>query len=686
MTFASVKDNQASTKFYLIRLKPARFMNDLLASIGGGQHTATFNVAIAEVRENGVLLTKVSSNPSTGEWSHDESTGLFTVNPTSSPSSSNAIVIFYYLFYTGDRFRVVTEDPEDPNTTKREWLARIESTPTIKNSVENILQGTLEVNSSTITLINNENEFEAFLTDDDSFHKKEVKVWLALDDIANIQKIFDGKIVDISLFDDSINVSINDPFALIQDPALMGDDSNETYFTVDDFPGLDPNFNGEAIPYFIGSVSRYKTIQDTAVTGLAAAKKIDPDTLYSAACTTFSETISTTTNREWGIGRVSTDGFVDFSFTPSAIDNSAGGYTRLTGTSAQIAKFYAGDTFIVNDGGVDRHSMLFHVDRTSNFLYITKEALLTTGDDVEANDAPTVIVTDGVDSFYALYGRDYTTTVTSTSGGNKYLKIDFVNNFEANHAGLTTLDPGLHVVNYRVRPDVSNALHGSVLKSLLESAGLTVNAASITAANSSLNVNANFSIPNFDEGDYDSYLKYLEDILKSTLGHISLNNSFEIEYNLFDAPSSSTEITDTDIVDRSFSIELRYSDIVNQVIAFNPHFGSTEAQEDATDTPSLSQSSNKAKYLHDINKTIRFRHVLESMNSRLSKILGIRAERTAVYLFDTKIANIDNIIGDDFLLSKNGILGNEATKQVTILSLSKNPNKTGVVCTDMLGI
>ena len=690
MAFADIKNNQASRKFYLIRLRPSRFVNDDLSAIGGGLYTMTFPYPIGKVEENGIELTYTSGTPTSGQYSYNESTNLLTAYPVSAPGSSNAIVVSYYLFYTGERFRVVTEDPEDTGTTKRDWLPRIDSSPTITNSVENVLAGKLSINASRLTVINNELEFQNYLTDNDSFYQKEAKVWLCLEDTANIQKVFDGNVIDIGISKGSdgekVTITFDDPLGLLKDPALMGDDSEHTYWTINDYANLDPNRNNTPIPIYFGRVSRYQLIRDTAVSGLATAKKIDPTTVPDAVNTNKSDTISTTTNREWGICRT-VDGFSDFSFTPSNIDNSAGGYTRLDGSAAQVELFHAGDTFIVNDGGVDRYVRCFYVDRTNNYLYVTKQGLLTTGDDVEANDCPVIIVTNEVDqTYYCEYGRDYTTTTAATAGGNVYLKITFTNNFEANHSGLTTLDPGQYRVKYRIKPDTTNAKHGSVLKTLLELAGLTVNTASITAANSALNVNANFSIPGFRESDHRAYYNYIQNILESSLGYIALNNSFEIEYGLFATPSSTTEITDTDILINTFRVEIDYEDIIHQLIAYNPNYASEEATEDPNNSPSVTEISNKAKYLHGINKTVRFVHVLEEMNTRLPSILGYRSNRTVKYIFDSKISQADSIIGDNFLLNKSGLLGNDSTKDIVIVSLKKSPKRTTVIASDLLGV
>jgi hypothetical protein len=348
-----------------------------------------------------------------------------------------------------------------------------------------------------------------------------------------------------------------------------------------------------------------------------------------------------------------------------------------------VSNFLIGDTFVYN-------SLYFRVvlvDKVNGYLYCTKDAAAAVGSAILGNDCPSLVVADQIGGiYYPLYGRDYTATTSATSGGNVYLKITFVNNFEANHAGLTTLDPGIHSVTYRVRPDTTNGSHGKVVKMILENAGATVNAATVTAADAAFSSNVAFSIPQFDETDYSENIKYLQLIFSSALSYISLNNDFDFEYHLFQTPSSTTEITDVDIINDSFKVEIDYQDIIHQLIAYNPHWSSAEAVANPSDSPSSTEENLTAKYLHGINRVKRFRHVLETITSRLPDIIAVRSNRKASYLFDTKIINIDNILGDDLLIETGGILGGGSSKQLMILSLTKSPKETKIIASDLLDL
>ena len=682
--FSTLKYNQATDKFNLVRIEPARFVNDDLTAIGGGKYTITLTgFSVSQVKENDTSLTLSTTGPLIGEYTYDESTSLLTIFPNAAPSTSNAIVVFYYLFYTSGTGSVVTEDPENSATSLRNYEPRISTDPVIENSIKNVLQGILTINGSNLSLINNSGDLNKYLSENDSWYNKQIKIWACIDSTENIQKIFEGSISSVSINMNNVQLNIVDEMAKFDVPAFMGDDKSETYITKDDYTNVYPNALNKAIPFMFGTVSRYTTIPET-VTNLTTAQKIDHESLYESVCIDYTTNLTTSTNRTWIACRTS-DGSLDFSCTPSNISNADANFTRIDVTAAQAAKFHIGDTFYVLHGVTNYPVRVYYVDRTNNYIYVTKEANIVTNDTIIANDMPTVVVSERETAYYLLYGRDYTITETATSGSNYIYTINLVNNFEANHAGLTILNPGVNKVLFRMKPDATNAAHGNVLKKLIESVGLTVNAASIAAANVTLSSRCNFSIPQFDETDFYPYYKYIELLLGSTFGCIFLNNSFEIEYKLFDTPSSSSTLTDNDILLDSFNMSMNYQDIVTQLIGYNPHYSSNEVTSLAA-TPSVTEVSNKAIYLHGINNTARFRHILEDMSSRLSDIMNFRSERLVIYNFSTATVNLDSLIGDDFKLEKTGLLGDDTSRIVTLIKVGKNTNSVSISAVDFVGV
>lgn len=676
--FTSIQENQSSDKFLLIRIEPARCLNSYLVLDSGNIYTCTFNFNLSKILVNGTMYTKVSGVPSSNQYSYDENTKELNIYLSSSPSQSVVVIAYFYLFYTGNRFRVLGENPELPTINLREWEPKIDSPPTINQDIKNVLNGILSISTSSLSIINNDDYFEQFVSDNDSFYNKSILIWQCLDSTDNIKKIFSGKITSLSYNKTRVNFNITDDLASLQTPCTMGD-VDELYFTDDYFTQVDPNKSGFPVRFIFGTSSRYKTIADP-ISGLTEAQRLDPDFMNEAVCINFTNNIGTSANRDYGICRVGPNGFESFGFTPSAVDNSNPNYTRLTGTNAQIIKFTIGDTFHTSGSGV-YYGRVLYVDRINNYIYSIKLASFVLTDSIVTNNCPSIVIRVETSHYYPIYSRDYTASVTTTSGGNKLLEITFTNNFEAT-LSMATLNPQSMSVLYKVKPYRSDQLHGDVLEFILNSAGLTTNSTSFSDANTDFNVNAAFSIPYFDELDYSPYYKYCEEILQSALGFIFLNNSFEIEYKLFSTPSSTSEIKELDSLKNSFSTKIDYNDIVTLVVGYNPHFSSGEYIAES----SASSGNNISSYLHGVNKTTRFRHVLESFTSKVIDHINLRSERYAEYSFTTKQLNYLSQIGDDYLLKEFGLPNQATSRSVKILSISKSTNQTGIRASDLLNL
>ena len=679
MSFSSIKTDQTSEKYILIKIEPARYINDDLAIVSGTEYTMTFPFQLSRVLEQGVELTEVSSSPSAGQYSFNTTTKLLTVHLNAVISSTNSVIGFYDLFYTIEKFRVLGSNPEVPGTDLREWEPKIKSSPRIKQTIKNIIAGQLSISSSSLSIINDNGDFDQYTSNNDSFYNKRVQIWHVLDNISNIQKIFEGQITSLSVNRTVATLNIQDNIDRLTSKALMGDD--EVYYTNANFTNIQPGKNNTVVRYYFGSVSRYDTISET-VTNLTDAQRLDPKSMDEAVCTDYFGNIVISNNREWTIGRVGSNGTTDFNFSPSAVDNTDVNFTRLDTTALVTSKIHIGDTFTVTGSGT-YHERVYYVDRVNFYVYITKNASIVSTDTINTNDCPSIVITDLQENYYyPLYGRDYTASLTTTSGGNKLIEINFVSNFEANHAGLSVLDPGVNKVYFKIKPDNSFQNHATILKELVDKSGMTSNAASFTAAASAFDVNACFSIPNFDEHNYKPYYKYCQDLLTSTLGYVYLNGDFEIVYKLFSTISATETITNIEIILGSYSYEINYKDIITSLIAFNPHYNSSEFVSVSSQT----LESNKSRYLHGIINADRFRHVLENFTTKITGQVGIRSERDIEYTFKTKGINFDSDIGDEFLLIPSSLPGQATSRGVKILETLKGNTNTSIVATDLYNI
>ena len=675
--FTTLQNNQASTKILLARIEPARYVNSGLTLTSGTTYTMTFPYDISQVQETSVPLTKVTGIPTVGQYSYNETTKLLTVTLNAVISDTNPITVYYYIFYTTDRVRTIGRDPEIPGADLRDWEPRLKGSPSFEQDIRNILDGIMSISSSALSLINNESEFEQYCSDNDSFYNKAVEIWHVLDGIDNIKKLFKGFITSLSVNRSSVRLSVKDNLSLLTNPALMGD--TVTYYTSSHFTKVEPSKEGLPIPYFFGTASRHQLASES-ITGLPNAQKLNHVAQPIAVCTNYSTDIATTNNREYHLGRVGSGGIQSFGFTPSNVDQTSPDFTRLDGTASEISHILIGDNFQVSGSGL-YECRVFYIDRSLNYIYITKHAGIILTDIINDNSAPGITIKQDNVVYYPMYGRDYTSSLVPLVGGNSIIKVTFFDNFEPG-IGMTALDPQVSEVRYRIKPESANQLHGTIVNEMLIKAGISVNASTITAANLAFAVNGNFSIPYFDQNDFSNYTKYLEELLQSVIGYIHLDNDFTISYDLFTAPSSSTETTDIDIIQETYGFSFDYNDIVTNIICFNPHHNSSEVNAKT----SVTVNSEKAKVLHGVNVTTRFRHVLEDYTTKASELLNVRSERFARYEYVSKQQNYISEIGDDVLLKKNGIPGQDPSRAVKILGLNKSVNQTTVTATDLLDL
>lgn len=677
MAYSDVRDNQSSRKFSLIRLEPARYINDDLTDNGDGTYSITLsNFVISKIEENGVALTLSTSTLAQGEYSFNESTGELTIYPNNAPSSTNAIIAYYYLFYTSQRARTVSENPEDNTTSTRDWLARVRESPEITQSIVNIENGFFEISSSQLTIINDNQEFNTYLSDNDSLYNKEVRVWFCIDSVDNIKKAFIGKITNFSLGPREILLNIEDNLSAVSQPATMGDGRQYTYWGEADWPNMQTEKAGTVIPFFFGRTSRYQTLSNSK-SDLANAVKLDPESLYFSVCTDFNSNIQNTNNREFGCGRIPGYGLQQTIHSIQTSYHGSSNYTRFT--IATHSSIFVGDNGLV-DGPSAEYGQVIYVDSTNSYVYCEK--MSAQNYTTFSLNGLSVVVTQTSVNYYPIEGKHYNVLTQSTDAENSYVYFQFVNAFETTLGGMSTLDPTQHSVRFRIKPNHDYATHGECLKYMLSKVGgISSNSTSFSTADSDLVTNVAFSMPNFDEIDFDRYTKYFGDVLSSTFGYLRLNEDFEVEYKLFNTPSDSTSITNHDILFDEYNVVVDYKDVVNEIIAYNPHYNSIEHSSQS----GVSAKSVKAKYLHGIDKTIRFRHVLESMSTRLTTIFNSRKERKARYTLKTKTKNLDSILGEDFNLEYK-VISADSTRSMKLVSISKAPNGSRIVLDDLIGI
>jgi hypothetical protein len=740
MSFATAIAKPVSTRYLLARIRPARDVTSLVSSAGGGVYTLTFSYPIASVKRNGSSLTSTTANPPTvnDTYYHDEATGTFKVKLADVPHSiTNILILTYQLFYASSDAGVASyETPTSSATTLRQWQPRIDGDPVFSQSAGEATEGALTIAGGSIDLRNEDRAFNAYLTINDSFYQKDIDIWLAVD--GELSHVYHGKIGALYV-GDTVSISFYDAFSRLQQVCFMGDTSDEAYFKREtgSFLGVTAADHMMPVPYVFGrsahklsmgivGVEVFASVapgSGTVVSTFPTSYSLNPDGCRRAPCTSHPSSSSTSTATPWGIARASSAGFktLNFGTIGSAtlcntnLSNNYDGNFRYHGTDRARLKIYAtrgshnievGDSFRWTHASVNAGAAQYAVvmavyqdfDDLGNFyddiidcMVLSRSTVAAdvtvTSLSITANQGPGLVI-DGDDGHYfPVYTRDFTVTVSTTSSGNKYMRVNLVNGFEsgnnhdgvAYHPGLSTIHPDTHKVYFRVST-ASGQSHADALGEILSKAGITVDAASFAAAETVLDADVSFMIPSVDESDYGTCIKYAQDVLRSTLGYLKYNPSTQsAEYYLLESPSSTDDVDATTYIG-NVEVEIDYQDIATELVAMNPHLP-IEVFTSAFSTA----TSNRALYLHGIaGRSATLTHVLEDISDRLADILAIKAERRAVYRIATATKYLDAELGDDLQLTSDDVLG-ASTDDLKIIGISKGAHGVVVEATDLGG-
>lgn len=693
MSLSTVKGDLASNRFQLLRIEPRAYVNDDL-TLDGSDYEMTFLAdSVSKVTRNATELTKVTTLSGNDQYTYDESTRELRIRIASAPSDSNIICVHFYLFFTGEKYRRLPETPTNVSSTIRNWEPRLASYVSTNQSVTNSTNGVLTYADTGFTLVNGDSSFENYLDIDVSFSNAEVLVWQCINSIDYIDLVYKGLAKNISLQGGTVTFSVFDPFTKLSEDPFIGDSEEECIVTktTTDWTLVNEKSNGKPVPFVFGDSSPHDLEEGAPYfSEVPAYYHPNPFKAYTGICIDYLE--SSSPKREFTLCRVDSSGLRTLDFGTTVRQSNGGGSSTdsmyyITGHNLKV-----GDCFRLNASGSEYGFVTYVGDftysgSTYNVAVSGNGAFNWPYPDLAAsaysNDAPIVFIRDENGEIYRLIPtRDFTWSETATSGGNKRIDIEFTSSMESNHAGLTTFDPDKHEVGYIVRPDTSYT-HATALKKIIESSGLSVNAASFTQADSDLSAKALFTIPFIgNNGQFGTIRDYAEAITKSTMSYLKINSSGEVEYKLVDAPTS------TDTIDERLYNQVNstvdYNDVVHELVASNKHAITTELVSGTSmDSSYAKETSLRAKYLHSINKSERFEHVLESISGRIADILAIRSERSALYSFTTATHNIDSEIGDDVLLTSDRILGGYATKSLKVLSIRKTSHNVEVEADDL---
>lgn len=707
MTFASEIQKRSSYRDALVRISVRRNCTTLFVAETIGGNPNYFRVTappgpIEAVYRNGTKLNRApfkagvpltSDNLTANEYKvtyFDGDTDIH-IKPASPPASgTNVYTVVYTLHYATDKIRAPW-NPTDNATELVRWEPRLINDPEVGTYFDNILAGVLSIADTSVQIADTDNVFKNFLTIHDSFRSARVAVWGIVNGTGNIRQIYTGEANDISRNDGTVSIGIVDITNRLRQPAYMGDTSDEVFFSKAGFPSVFQRDTGKPCSYITGESSRYKIRPMPVLFGSTQPYQLDIEACELAVCIS-SGPLTTSSNRTWGLCRLPG---LPRENTFSSITRV---YTGDAGTSAYLAganaNYRIGDTILwIHDGNLCAGNITLAEEflvsgnvcnfRIENVVDTTTGSAAFMGISDVSVSAPAIGITFDYDSsnkfgpLMCRYGYDYTTEYVLTSGSNRFIKITFVNNFEANRfdfddvGTVGILNPGFHNIYYRISSSAPHS-HAGLLKAMCQKAGLAVDASSFTQADIDLVAKTYMQIPTSREDDYNDYLKYAEQVCKSTLGFLAANELGQIVYRLIPSLTGGGKLDEYTSAFDGYSVD--YNDIVTGLIGVN--------QDLSADAEVLVRDVD-AEYLHNIKNVVPFYHVLDDINGRLADILAIRKQRKVTYTHTAAHEALERDIGDQATIESPELLGGTGSTNVIITGIRKTMNETTIESTDL---
>lgn len=705
MSIATEKLKRSTARWMLIRLNPARYVSDSLASAGGGVYTMSFNLPISSVERNGTPLTKVTLDPpsSNDTYYYDQNTSTFKVKLASAPNSTtNIIIIKYYIFYTTSEGEHWHETPTNTSTDIRLWQPRIVLPPQIRQGVSNVVYGVFTVEDTSISINNEDANFTQYLTENDSFSDSNVEIWLCITSNDNSRLVYKGKCRNIFVNKSSVDIDIYDPFSRLDQPAYFGDTVNESFFykTSESFPNMDAKKHGSLNRLIVGNSSRYRTTPAFPLSFFQFKSfRLNSETMPEAINTDFEFSNFGTVNRTWGLCRLLHDGSANSAIASTIWGTKSGAITSGKSTIFQFTtaiwntmNVEVGDSVKITESSNTDWGIVIAIDfDTPGFTNVEIHTTtvptfpnFSTAAVITSYPCVSIVINQGGVDFFPIYERDYDVVETTTSGGNKYVKIVFTTSFESNSIALPyistpdfmSLNPTSDTVFFKIRPNIANIpmhKHGTYLKKMMSSVGVETNDSSFTNANTDLNVGVLTSIPTYQENDYDTYLKYAEDITKSTLSFMFSNTNGQVEYHLLkNSLPSNTRNSDT-ILDQEINFNIDYRDIYTSVIAYN--------NNDKSDNDSLENSistavNQLASRLYNIVRPKQLVHYLDDITGRINDHLVVSSRPVKTYKISTATLDIETDINDDLTIQSDIVNGSSV--EVKVVNIKRDIEKTTI--------
>lgn len=594
----------------------------------------------------------------------------------------------------------LNNDPLNSGTPVVEWYSRIQENINIGSSIRNIISGVVTISSSVVSIVNPDSWIQNIIDKDTNIAGKLATVWFDVNDVK--LKMATLRMQGITFTNSNVNIGLLEGSADLRAAALLGDGDNEAYIKRNS-PSYVPRVEDEGLPIpFIfnrsnGTVGNNKVIEPRSKYSLIAGK------MNKATCIDYGDVANNTTNREWVLCRAedfktntitgasqvrvfNASPLTDIAYPFNTANTFAAGSVTCTSHNLEV-----GEQFRYNYTGSYRACVVTNITSTTILFFMP--GILPPGSvsndnspDIQNIICPGLLLKQDTKYFIPRYSDDFTVTVTSTSGGNKLMKITLVDDFEASSAH----KDGLTKVIVDVSPDNTDLLYkvvdinvgsetteGEAAKYILDKSGLTTtssfNASEVNSAN------VMFSIPQAKQKVIGSILEYLQSLIGPVNHILRMNNigAFEL-YELGSTSTTHRGIRDeNNILKDSFKSSIVYEDVYTEIVYSSDY----ESQKDPTDISKvrnvvIRDDNNNAR---GTQKVLPIKHLLEDLPAGLlDSAIANSVDNRIEYTFTTSTADLETLVGDKLTLTYRGVLNKTKSVECTVIKLDKSINNTKI--------
>lgn len=720
MTFATEVLKPDIDKYALVRIRPKRLAVNAV-SIGGGQYTVALGAALAvdDVKVNGTSATFTQA----GET-------LTITSGTNLTVLTNKTVIYYFVYYTATKTRYTLAAN---GLDAAEWMPQLASYPVATSSMRNLAEGVLSLSSSSLEVYTTDLSVQKMLAPNNSVSRSEVKVWLCAGSDANNRVIFEGYIASVTVEGGKAKFEVIDSFLKLLETATYESDAL-SYVTANSASTTYPDISTSREPAKLtaGYSSPFKLQELNAPVVFAPSSQLSYYVVGGQRLIKNTpRVIDSTSTAAFFVGRFLGTALrkLTFGTVTRCYKQVVDGSVLDDGTQLYAIYYYVqcsnfwgeiGDLLPNGLPGVDGSPIYICNNQVTtgpdsqNYTFICFRQMFilsaTTSPASGLQSNPTMV--DNSYDSYCVYRKGIKTPPLTAGGifpNQIYYITEYLSARPDSHGTINgqtisslyidlSFGSGAPEIGFYIDlQDINSSelycrfspatqiSHGDLMKFIVKSAGLEVNATSFTQADTDLDVDVSVTFPIEGGGPFKRYLDDAQILAKSTLGLLRVNADREVEYEIISTPGVADFTRDnTNVLDNSFTSKIEYQDVVTEVEFKNPQL------EDVLNIyaagPGYITASTDALYLHEVKRKLVYEHCLKDIANRRLAIAGYLASPTVEYTLATASQDLDVSIGDVIDVTNNNVLSETSEASAVVIEVSKGATGSNIKLNELRGV